>query len=83
MLDQNRDQYISEVEATVATAQQQRPCPPIRALLDYLFNVMSCEERRELESHLASCPKCHRELEGLRIGAELFFEQRDLQHSHG
>jgi hypothetical protein len=45
--------YISEIEATVAAAQKQHPCPTIRVLLGYLFNVMSGEERKELESHLA------------------------------
>jgi hypothetical protein len=49
-------------------------CLSSRNILRYLLNVMDEQEREYLENHISTCNTCHANVEGMRIGFELAFE---------
>lgn len=60
---------------TTSRENREPICPSTEDMLRYLFHATDQEERSRLEQHfLVACPRCHAELEGMRLGFEISFE---------
>ena len=44
-------------------------------ILKYLFKKRI--KRKEFEKHIAECKECHIKLEGIRLGFEIYFEEKN------
>lgn len=57
--------------ATLSRASPAGACPSNEEMLRLLLNALGPDDRLRLEAHIYACPRCHPQLEGLRLGFAL------------
>ena len=67
---------LLETEDTVAVTEQQRSCFTTRALLGYVFNGDSVEDRVAIDYHLSSCSRCRKRLVVLETAVDRFIAKK-------
>ena len=52
-------------------------CPPAQQLVDYQFDMLEAEQRRNVEQHIATCARCQQELGAL----DYFLSENEVSES--
>jgi hypothetical protein len=54
-------------------------CPSNDEMLRFLLNALGPDDQVRLEAHIYACTRCHPQLEGLRLGFKLSFDDDESE----